>query len=167
MKELKGEEQQIVKHMSAQDSDDVKKPADGTVMVYPIAADEKVTDLPEKSIQEQKVDLELKSNSNLQKIEIGKYVFVLGDNPEADKQLRTLASIVRWENTHFQISKQFITFIIMSMLVLLNLALPTKSRAALIGNLTLCGTGYWLLNIAFLFFCGIMSWISVLIIRKE
>lgn len=122
---------------------------------------------PEKSLQEEKVDLELKNNKQLEKIEIGKFVFVLGENPTADKELRTLASIVRWENTHFQIAKQFITFLIMAMLVLLNLLLPTKSRAALIGNVKLCGAGYWLLNIGFLVFCGLMSWVSVYLIRKE
>ena len=55
----------------------------------------------------------------------------------------------------------------MALLVLLNLALPTKSRAALIGNVKLCSAGYWLINIAYLVFCGLMSLISVFIIRKE
>ncbi len=54
----------------------------------------------------------------------------------------------------------------MFFLVLLNLAVPTKTKASPIG-ITLCGAGYWIINIAFLVFCGLMAWISVFIARKE
>ena len=51
------------------------------------------------------MDLELKNNKQLEKLEIGDYIFVLGEDPTADKELRTLVSILRWESTHFQFSK--------------------------------------------------------------
>jgi len=55
----------------------------------------------------------------------------------------------------------------MFLLVILNLSLPTKTRKPLIGHITLCGAGYWIINIAFLIFCGFMAWLSVIIVRRE
>jgi len=36
-----------------------------------------------------------------EKIVVGKYVFILGDDEETDKDFRKLAALLREENTHF------------------------------------------------------------------
>ena len=54
----------------------------------------------------------------------------------------------------------------MFVLVLMNIALPTKSKPSPIGML-MCTPGYWIIQIAFLVFCGLMAWVSVFIVRKE
>ena len=51
--------------------------------------------------QDQKTDLEVKSEKQLEKIEVGKYLFILGEDAETDKELRKLISNLKWENTHF------------------------------------------------------------------
>lgn len=105
MKELNSEEKQVVKCLSSHETDEAKKQVNDADEVSPITEDEKANKVPKKSFQEEKVDLELKNNKQLEKLEIGNYIFVLGEDPTADKELRTLVSILRWESTHFQFSK--------------------------------------------------------------
>jgi hypothetical protein len=116
--------------------------------------------------QTQHNDLESTSDKKLEKIEVGKYLFILGEDAETDKELRTLISCLKSENTHFQLSKQIIAFLIMFFLVLLNLATPSKSRASPIG-VKLCSVGYWAMQICFLIFCGLMALVSIGIVKKE
>lgn len=54
----------------------------------------------------------------------------------------------------------------MFLLVLLNLATPSKSRASPIG-VKLCSVGYWAMQIGFLIFCGLMAFLSIWIVKKE
>ena len=51
-------------------------------------------------------------------------------------------------------------------LVLLNLAVPTRSRPSPIG-LKLCSAGYWALQIGFIAFCGLAALLSIYIVKKE
>lgn len=74
----------------------------------------------------QQNDLEKIDGQNLEKIEVGEYLFILGEDAETDKELRVLIAYLKNDNTHFQFYKQIIPFSIMVILVLLNLAYPTK-----------------------------------------
>ena len=51
-------------------------------------------------------------------------------------------------------------------LVLLNLAVPTRSRPSPIG-LILCSAGYWALQIGFIIFCALAALLSIWIVKKE
>jgi hypothetical protein len=54
----------------------------------------------------------------------------------------------------------------MAVLVLLNIVLPTKSKPSPIGML-LCTPSYWIIQVAFLVFCGLMAAIAVYVVRRE
>ena len=78
-------------------------------------------------------DAEANSDSKLERVEVGKYVFLLGEDPNTDKDLRKIIAYIKAENTHGQWVKQGICFLVMFVLVLLNIALPTKSKPSPIG----------------------------------
>lgn len=55
---------------------------------------------------------------------------------------------------------QFLVFIEIVILVLMNLALPTKSRPSPIG-VPLCGAWFWIIQMAFLVFCALTLWYTI------
>lgn len=143
------------------------------------SGNENFSDIDEKNLDEKKTcrkmtespksDLEGSTGSTdtaLEKIEFGKYILILGEDAETDKELRSLLWYLKNEGTHFQISKQLICFLTMLALVLLNLAKPTKSRPSPI-NIELCGAGFWSMYAAFLVFCALMTIIAIYIVKKE
>ena len=55
-----------------------------------------------KKAESQQNDLEVSTNNNnLERIEFGKYVFILGEDAETDKELRSLIWYLKHEGTHF------------------------------------------------------------------
>ncbi len=72
-----------------------------------IVEDKNVDDAKETSSrktgsQSQQNDLELSTTKDsLERIEFGQYVFVLGEDAETDKELRSLIWYLKHEGTHF------------------------------------------------------------------
>jgi len=46
------------------------------------------------------LDLEAKADSHLERVEVGKYVFILGEDEATDKDLRKIIAYLKTENTH-------------------------------------------------------------------
>jgi|LauGreDrversion4_2_1035121.scaffolds.fasta_scaffold203323_3 hypothetical protein len=46
--------------------------------------------------------MESLADPKLEKVEVGKYLFILGEDSQTDKELRQLISYLKSENTHFQ-----------------------------------------------------------------
>jgi hypothetical protein len=46
------------------------------------------------------LDLEGKDDKRLERVEVGKYIFVLGEDEATDKDLRKIIAYLKTENTH-------------------------------------------------------------------
>lgn len=77
-----------------------------------------------------------------EKIVVGKYVFILGDDEETDKDLRKLAALIREEGTHYQWKKWGINLVSIIGLCFMNYEMPKTSRASPIG-VGMCSANYW------------------------
>jgi hypothetical protein len=99
-------------------------------------------------------------------VKAGKYLFIIGENDETDKDLKKLSATVKLEESHCQWWKWLINIVLIAYLVLMNLALPTSSRASPIG-IQNCGASYWCLYISFLVFCGLMLALTIKLLRDE
>lgn len=71
-------------------------------------------------------------------------MFIIGEDDETDKDLKRLVALVKSEEGNFQIKKWLINISLITYLVLMNLALPTKSRLSPIG-ISRCSAVYWLI----------------------
>jgi uncharacterized membrane protein YfcA len=55
---------------------------------------------------------------------------------------------------------QFLVLLEIVVLILMNLALPSKSRPSPIG-VSLCGGWFWAIQMLFLAFCGLTLWFTI------
>ncbi len=99
-------------------------------------------------------------------MEAGGYLFIIGENEEADKDLNELAAIVKCEESHSQWWKWLINISLIAYLIMMNLALPTSTRPSPIG-IQKCSTSYWCLYVSFLFFCGLMLVLTIKLLKEE
>lgn len=102
----------------------------------------------------------------MEKVYVGKYLFILGEHDQTDKDLRRLIKIVKAEESHLQWWPWTICIFEQAILVLMNLALPTKTRESPIG-VSLCGAWFWIIQIAFLVFCALMLVYTIWHLKRE
>jgi hypothetical protein len=100
------EELKIIRHCKSQGVNDEKKSENGIELENFSGIDEKSEDdakeTSSKKAESQQNDLEVSTNNNdLERIEFGKYVFILGEDAETDKDLRSLIWYLKHEGTHF------------------------------------------------------------------
>jgi hypothetical protein len=93
-------------------------------------------------------------------------MFIIGENEETDKELKRLVSLVKSEEGNFQGKKWAINISLITFLVLMNLSLPSKTRESPLG-ITKCSGLYWLIQLSFIFFCGIMAFVAIRLLRAE
>jgi hypothetical protein len=99
-------------------------------------------------------------------VQAGRYLFILGENEQTDKDLRWLIKIVKAEESHFQWEKWLINTILIVVLILMNLSLPSKTRESPIG-ITKCSPLYWAIQTSFILFCGLLLFVAVRTLKGE
>lgn len=93
-------------------------------------------------------------------------MFIIGENDETDKELKRLVALVKQEEGNFQAKKLLINISLITYLILMNLSLPSKTRASPFG-ITKCSWSYWLIEVSFLVFCAVMVYISIRMLRSD
>ena len=106
------------------------------------------------------------NGKELKKVQAGRYLFILGENEQTDRELQKLIKIVKAEESHWQWEKWLINTILIVVLILMNLSLPTKTRESPIG-ITKCSPLYWTMQVGFILFCGLLLFVAVKILKGE
>lgn len=106
------------------------------------------------------------AGKKLQRIQAGKYLFILGEDEETDRDLKRLVAIVKSEEGNFQGKKWAINISLITFLVLMNLSLPSKTRPSPFG-ITKCSAWYWVVELSFIAYCAVMVVVSIRLLRSD
>lgn len=95
-----------------------------------------------------------------EKITINDKTFAVRGSEERKKELLEVRAIAERESGQKQWRKQGICALLLACVIIINVLEPTSSEASVIG-IQMCGWGYWLLELAFLGVCGVMTWYAI------
>lgn len=99
-------------------------------------------------------------------LEINGKSFELGVSDAQDLELHTLSKLAAREQSHAQWKKQSICLGLISLLILMNLSLGSSEKPSIEG-IKSCSALYWLIQVAFIAICFLVTWYSIRLNKRE